>query len=95
MWTPQERRRLVAALAARDGGRKCVRCGMRLSLQKTTIDHKVAKSLGGTDDISNLQLMCLPCNNEKSKTESRMANRQMKIRHQTEQWMASIAKIPE
>lgn len=34
-----------------------------------THDHKLAKCLGGKDDISNTQTMCLPCNNRKAHFE--------------------------
>ena len=45
---------------------KCPRCKRRLSFSQISIDHKHPKSKGGGDDFRNLQLMCKPCNEEKS-----------------------------
>lgn len=49
------------AVYARDGYR-CVTCGSGESL---TLDHIVPWSLNGSDDESNLQTMCQPCNSRK------------------------------
>ncbi len=40
-------------------------CGMAL-----TVDHKIPKSKGGSDDLSNLQPMCAKCNTEKGNGET-------------------------
>lgn len=50
-----------AQVYARDGLR-CVTCGTSDDL---TIDHVVAVANGGTNDITNLQSMCQPCNSRK------------------------------
>jgi len=42
---------------------RCVKCGREVRL---TIDHRIPKSKGGTDNLSNLQSMCDPCNQEKA-----------------------------
>jgi 5-methylcytosine-specific restriction endonuclease McrA len=39
----------------------CVRCGMELAGQMTA-DHIVPLSMNGSNDLSNLQTMCKPCN---------------------------------
>ena len=44
-----------------------------------THDHILARALGGADDLSNSQLMCSPCNNNKSKDESREVLRRRKL----------------
>lgn len=40
----------------------CVSCGARKNL---SIDHKIPVSRGGTNDLDNLQTMCMPCNLKK------------------------------
>lgn len=44
---------------------KCVYCGVLLS-DKYHIDHKTPVSRGGTNDLENLQLLCVTCNLKKS-----------------------------
>lgn len=56
LW-PQTR----AFVIERDGGR-CRRCGATERLQ---VDHIVAVVHGGSDDPSNLQTLCGPCNRAK------------------------------
>ncbi len=41
---------------------KCVLCGLNEDL---TIDHIIPVSRGGSDDESNLQIMCKSCNSRK------------------------------
>ncbi len=43
---------------------KCVYCNCKLGI-KYHVDHIVAVSRGGTNDKSNLQLLCRPCNLQK------------------------------
>lgn len=67
---PHRRRNLnkkdvVIRLVRRDGCR-CAHCGRRDNL---TIDHIKALSLGGTNNIRNLQLLCSECNNQKARHE--------------------------
>jgi hypothetical protein len=56
---PRELRRLVFE---RDGG-LCVECGSNFDLQ---YDHVIPVALGGATSFENLQLLCGPCNGEKS-----------------------------
>lgn len=58
-YIPQEIRE---AVLARDGYR-CVKCG---STQYLEVDHILPYSLGGTNELSNLQTLCRKCNSEKS-----------------------------
>jgi hypothetical protein len=55
---PTDVRELVLA---RDG-HACHHCASRENL---TLDHIVPWSMGGTDDESNLQTLCQPCNSRK------------------------------
>ena len=41
-------------------------CLLMFPFRNMTIDHIVAQSLGGTDHIENLQLLCNACNSTKS-----------------------------
>jgi len=55
------------AVVARDRG-VCAICGKPLvsEAEENNIDHIVALSIGGTNDLVNLQLSCPLCNREKS-----------------------------
>ena len=41
---------------------KCVKCN---SIDKLSVDHIVPISKGGSDEISNLQILCIRCNSSK------------------------------
>lgn len=58
----KKRNQLMLAVIDRDGY-KCQHCGIDKSL---TVDHILALSIGGSDDIENLQLLCRPCNSRKN-----------------------------
>lgn len=47
----------------------CCRCG-RITMD-LECDHIVNKAQGGTDDLSNLQSLCVPCHEEKTLLESK------------------------
>jgi 5-methylcytosine-specific restriction endonuclease McrA len=49
----------------RDGG-ICQWCQKRLTFDESTIDHKIAKVNGGSNDFDNLLLSCRRCNNQKA-----------------------------
>lgn len=67
----REWERLREEIMRRDHGmcQSCLRNG------HTTIgdqvDHKLPKAQGGTDDPSNLELLCTPCHRAKTSRESR------------------------
>lgn len=57
----QERHRLFLLVAHRDGC-LCARCG---SVDDLTLDHKFPLSKGGSDEPTNLQILCRRCNSRK------------------------------
>ena len=50
-------RKLREIVIRRDGG-ACQACGQ----EGKHVDHIVPRRLGGTDELSNLQLLCVQCN---------------------------------
>lgn len=59
----------------RDNNR-CLNCGSDVDL---TVDHILPKAKGGTDDMENLQTLCLTCNSVKG---CRLINRGSPIKLQ-------------
>jgi 5-methylcytosine-specific restriction endonuclease McrA len=51
----------------RDG--KCLLCGNGPDDAPLEVDHIVPRSKGGSNDISNLQVLCRPCNQGKSNSD--------------------------
>lgn len=65
---PTKRRYFSADLKralGRDHDRRCMYCGERKLLKNLQIDHKYPVDRGGSNDPSNLQLLCRPCNPRK------------------------------
>lgn len=50
-------------------GQRCAYCNTMDSL---TVDHKLARALGGTNARSNLQVLCKPCNWQKAAEEAHL-----------------------
>lgn len=61
----REWRNLRREIIARDNG-KCKLCGARGSV----VDHIKPRSSGGTDDKSNLRLLCITCDKKKRAREA-------------------------
>lgn len=50
-------------------GWRCAGCNKRVSQAQATEDHIVPLALGGSDAISNIQMLCSPCNSSKGARE--------------------------
>jgi 5-methylcytosine-specific restriction protein A len=59
-------RRLVAA----ERPAICVRCGRADVSRRMHLDHIRPLAAGGSNDPDNLQWLCQPCHNRKTKEES-------------------------
>ena len=44
---------------------RCLSCGEDLTIIKKEIDHIIPRSKGGSSELSNLQILCTPCNRGK------------------------------
>ena len=45
---------------------RCQLCGRKILFSEMSLDHHIALSMGGVDDVSNLECTCLSCNQFKS-----------------------------
>lgn len=63
--TPLRRRHLPAKIKEQNG--RCAICGEEIPQDKgqNHIDHRTPRSRGGTDDASNINVVCAPCNRRK------------------------------
>lgn len=52
------------------GQYQCVCCKGWFPKEQIDVDHRLAKRLGGTDDLWNLQAMCRHCNRSKGKNST-------------------------
>lgn len=55
---------------------KCLWCG---SQEELTLDHKLARCFGGSNEESNLQVLCSACNNKKAVLEHRVFEQAMEL----------------
>lgn len=63
------RRKIIKERLYRESNR-CRYCGLRMSLDAATIDHKVPRSAGGQDHESNCTLACRSCNRTKGSRDA-------------------------
>ena len=54
---------IVRLVKKRDATKGCALCGKMLHLE---VDHIIERSDGGTNDISNLRLLCKKCHDQKT-----------------------------
>ena len=69
---------------------RCAICGHSPGVRMMEVDHIKPRSKGGTDDISNLQLLCGPCNRRKSARDDQ-AFRGYKAEEAMKQLAASLS----
>lgn len=50
-------------------GQRCAHCH---TMDNLTVDHKLARALGGTNARGNLQVLCKPCNWQKAAEEAQL-----------------------
>lgn len=55
-------RRILAPQIYERDGRLCAACG---ATERLSIDHIIPISKGGSNDLENLRVLCLPCNSRK------------------------------
>ena len=61
---------------------RCFYCKKVLLFEESTLDHKVPKSKGGSNDIENFVLSCKKCNGKKgSSSYEDFLNEQQKSQH--------------
>lgn len=53
---------------------RCEMCGVALQPAEWDCDHLVPISKGGTNDITNLRVVCRPCHRRKTATDRRAGN---------------------
>lgn len=51
--------------------RKCPLCGVKLYADRCEDDHIIPLACGGTHDLSNRQLLCIPCHSSKTNTKDK------------------------
>lgn len=44
---------------------RCQLCGRKITYKEATMDHIIARAVGGIDSVENLQCACRPCNHFK------------------------------
>ena len=65
---PDVKKRVKILLTERDG-RRCNHCKKEFGLNSLTIDHVVRLVKNGSNDLSNLQLLCIECHQVKTAEE--------------------------
>ena len=76
--------------------RKGQRCAYCQATENLTVDHKLARALGGTNDRSNLQVLCRPCNQQKAAEETHLLALLKSVAGRAElrrQWAEHLAEL--
>ena len=67
----KERRKIIV-----QKGQRCAYCN---TIDNLTVDHKLARALGGTNARGNLQVLCQPCNRQKATEEAHLLGLLMSV----------------
>ncbi len=75
-------KKIIRQAWKRHFGDGCPICGSRMHFEikfrsnprYATIDHILARALGGTNSLDNLTVVCMECNNNKSKDEFQLSH---------------------
>ena len=62
----------------------CAQCALKITPGKRwDIDHVIPLALGGSNEASNLQILCQPCHTQKTRTDlsANAKARRIQIRH--------------
>ena len=57
-----KRIRKLRRIAEREGRFRCCWCNGHLTIESATIEHIIPLSRGGTNELRNLDMACIPCN---------------------------------
>jgi 5-methylcytosine-specific restriction protein A len=75
VFTPQERAKIFA-----DAGEKCAKCTRKLGRgEDWDLDHIIALENGGTNEDSNLQVLCDWCHTPKTSDDHRAASKSKRV----------------
>lgn len=55
-------------------GNICQKCKKEFQKSALTVDHIIPKSQGGTNDLSNKQLLCVKCHRKKTMIDHQARN---------------------
>lgn len=58
--------RAEASLRAKD---KCEKCNANIKYKPRHFDHDIPADLGGTNDLNNCSVLCIPCHKAKTKSQ--------------------------
>ena len=68
---------------------RCATCGLMPGIKMMEVDHIQPRAKGGSDDLSNLQLLCGPCNSQKHAKDDKIF-REHKVDEALNQLVASM-----
>ena len=82
-------------LLFKDQKGKCMYCGKKMEMTYFDIDHKKPVATGGKNRVTNLQLLCPPCNKRKGKMTDGEFRRAYKLTPSTKAKGPPARTIPQ